>query len=111
MAIDQGAQPLSVRIRDDISRRIRAGEFAVGQKVPSLRTLADEYSVAELTVHGAIRELQHTGVLESATGRGTFVRQVPDAVLPSGDAAITVLRAEIADLRSRVEALEQGEET
>lgn len=80
----------------------------MGAKIPSLRTLAEEYGVAELTVHSAIRELQHAGVLESSTGRGTFVRRVPDAAEPSNEDTIAALRAEVADLRGRVEALEKG---
>lgn len=108
MAIDQhGAQPLSAQIRDDLSGRIRTGKFNVGEKIPSLRALAEEYGVAELTVHSAIRELQHAGVLESSTGRGTFVRRMPDDVAVSGEESIVALRAEVADLRQRVEALEK----
>lgn len=108
VAIDQhGAQPLSAQIRDDLSGRIRAGRFKVGEKIPSLRALADEYGVAELTVHSAIRELQHAGVLESSTGRGTFVRRVPDDVGVSSEESVEALRAEVADLRQRVEALEK----
>ncbi len=78
----------------------------MGEKIPSLRALAADYGVAELTVHGAIRELQHAGVLESSTGRGTFVRALPDEVASNAD-ALEALRAEVADLRERVEALEK----
>lgn len=107
--IDQhGAQPLSAQIRDDIARRIQSGEFKLGEKIPSLRALAADYGVAELTVHGAIRELQHAGVLESSTGRGTFVRSTPERHQgEAADDALASLRAEVADLRERVEALEE----
>lgn len=108
MAIDQGgAQPLSAQIRDDLSDRIRAGKFKVGEKIPSLKVLAEEYGVAELTVHSAVRELQHAGVLESSTGRGTYVRGVPDDLAVSGEEDVAALRAEVAELRHRVEALEK----
>lgn len=109
VAIDQhGSQPLSAQIRDDLSARIRSGVFKVGDKIPSLRALAEEFGVAELTVHSAIRELQHAGILESSTGRGTFVRSVPGDSAMSGQDTIAALRAEVADLRGRVEALEKG---
>lgn len=108
MAIDQqGAQSLTVKIRDDLVRRIRAQEFAVGEKVPSLRTLTAEYDVAELTVHAAIRELQHAGVLESASGRGTFVRAVPDDADAPGDPGVVALQAELTEVRSTLVDLEQ----
>lgn len=110
MPIDQqGAQPLSAQVRDDIRRRIAENEFPVGAKIPSLRTLAGDYGVAELTVHTAIKELQYEGVLESASGRGTFVRAMPSDAVRGVDvvAALDDVRAELADLRSRVEAIEQ----
>ncbi|PXY17091.1 hypothetical protein BAY59_36570 [Prauserella coralliicola] len=109
--IDQhGAQPLSTQIRDDLAKRIRAGEFKLGEKIPSLRALSADYGVAELTVHGAIRELQHAGVLESATGRGTYVRALPEDAEVSRD-AVAALRAEVDDLRARVQALEEERRT
>ncbi|MGH3631232.1 MAG: GntR family transcriptional regulator [Sciscionella sp.] len=110
MAIDQrGAQPLGMQIRDDLVRRIRADEFTVGEKIPSLRALAAHYDVAELTVHAASRELQHLGVLESSSGRGTFVRRVPDGTAtPEGGEGLADLRAEVVELRKRVDALEKS---
>lgn len=111
MAIDQhGAQPLSAQIRDDLAGRIQAGAWQVGEKIPSLKALSAEYGVAELTVHAAIRELQYTGVLESASGRGTFVKSVP-AETTTPQAGYERLSAEIAELRERVEALERGRES
>jgi GntR family transcriptional regulator len=64
--------------------------------------------VAELTVHAAVKELQHEGILESASGRGTFVRALPTPGGRTAELAETVaeLRREMTDLRSRVEALE-----
>lgn len=98
---------MTARVRSQLVERIRSGEFSVGQKIPSLRALMDEYGVAEGTVHAAIRDLQHAGVLESSTGRGTFVRRVPDKGEPSTDEALVQLRDEVADLRVRLEALER----
>jgi len=103
-----GAQSLTAQLRARLVERIRAGEFTVGQKIPSLRALMDEYDMAEGTVHSAIRDLQYAGVLESSTGRGTFVKRVPDPEEPSADEALAELKVEVADLRDRVEALERG---
>lgn len=106
MAIDQhGAEPLSAQVRNDLRRRIETGEFPVGSKIPSLRTLAGEYKIAELTVHAAIRELQNVGVLQSVSGRGTFVQNLPGDV-DEGGSAVAALQAEVAELKARVEALE-----
>nr|WP_239029453.1 GntR family transcriptional regulator [Pseudonocardia acidicola] len=101
---------MSAQVKTDIARRISSGEYTVGEKIPSLRSLAAQYSVAELTVHAAVKQLQYEGVLESASGRGTFVRAVPTTgpTAVSGDLAAVVeeLRREVAELRDRVSAIE-----
>jgi DNA-binding GntR family transcriptional regulator len=109
VAVDQNSPvPLSAQVREDIVRRIISGEYAVGDKIPSLRSLAAQYSVAELTVHAAVKALQYEGVLESASGRGTFVRARPTPGGRTDDlvAAVEELRREVADLQARVGALE-----
>lgn len=107
MAIDQNsAVSLSAQVKADIVGRIESGEYPVGEKIPSLRSLAAQHSVAELTVHAAVKELQYEGVLESSSGRGTFVRKVP--VAGAGDLAdaVEALRQEVAELRGRVSVIE-----
>lgn len=107
----QDVRPLSAQIAQDLRVRIRRGDFPVGAKFPSLRTLGREYGVAELTVHAAVRQLQHEGVLVSTSGRGTFVRELPDAAGDDGSvlAALGALRDEVRELRQRVEALEAAQ--
>ena len=110
VAIDPSdPRPLSAQITDDLRGRITAGRYAVGAKLPSLRALAKEYAVAELTVHAAVKQLQHEGVLVSTAGRGTFVRALPGEAPAAGHAEIAALREELADLRGRVEALEKAQ--
>ncbi len=60
-------------------------------------------------MHAAVKALQHEGILESASGRGTFVRTLPTETPDDTDVhtALDALRSEVADLRSRVEAIEQ----
>jgi GntR family transcriptional regulator len=107
MAIDQsGSQPLNAQVKADLVHRIRTGTYGIGEKIPSLRALAAEYGVAELTVHAAVRELQHDGVLESASGRGTFVRALPGSTDVDLATVVDTLRAELEELRERVAAIE-----
>ncbi|QGK71603.1 GntR family transcriptional regulator [Allosaccharopolyspora coralli] len=106
----QGAQPLSAQIEEDLRRQITAGEVQVGAKLPSLRSLAEDYGVAELTVHVAVKKLQHEGVLTSVSGRGTFVSAKPDDVAPSDETSeLQAIRDEVRELRMRVEAVEQSQ--
>lgn len=113
VAIDpNSAMSLSAQVKQDILSKIRSGQYRVGAKIPSLRALATDYDVAELTVHAAVKELQYEGVLESSAGRGTFVKSSPPTGMdaPSLAAEVAELRSEVADLRDRVAALESGRE-
>lgn len=107
----EDSRPLSQQIADDLRQRIAKGDFAPGQRFPSLRALSSEYDVAEMTVQQAFRELQREGLLVSMSGRGTYVRG--DAAVPpqpEGSAAILeellAIRAELKELRDRVAAHE-----
>jgi GntR family transcriptional regulator len=102
----------SAQIADDLRRRIHAGEFATDNRLPSLRALATEYEVAEMTAHAAVRQLQSEGLLAAASGRGTFVRR--SAELTSDSAPLPeqldALRREVAELRVRLDRLEESHE-
>jgi len=50
-------------IRDDLRRRITAGEFARGQVLPDLDALRLQYQVEHTTVRRALHELAAEGVL------------------------------------------------
>lgn len=67
--------PLYQRIRDDLLRRIKQGEWKPNHPLPSELALAKGYSVAPGTMRQAIQELVNDGTLERSRGRGTFVRQ------------------------------------
>ena len=111
VAIDQNsAMTLNAQVKADLVHRITTGQYPVGEKIPSLRALSEEYAVAELTVHAAVKELQYEGVLESVSGRGTFVRALPKSA-PAADLATVVaeLRTELDELRERVTALEASD--
>lgn len=110
MAINPGsALPLGAQVKADLVRKIRTGTYAVGAKIPSLKALVAEYDVAEATVHGAVRELQYEGVLESVAGRGTFVKAAPEPTAgPDLASEVADLRREVADLRERVTTLEDA---
>lgn len=106
----QSAQPLSAQIKDDLRRKISAGDVPVGEKLPSLRAMARDYGVAELTVHVAVKELQNEGVLTSTSGRGTFVSSVPEEVSASDETTdLQSIREEVRELRARVEAVERAQ--
>lgn len=57
----------------ELRRAIEAGEYAVGDKLPSEATLVRDLGVSRPVVREALRGLQALGMTESHSGRGTFV--------------------------------------
>ncbi len=79
LAIDRDAQsPLYRQIGDQIRRRIRDGAIRPGDRLPTVRALADAMGVTRLTVHRAFRALKAEGWIEATVGRGSFARAAPE---------------------------------
>ena len=113
MPIDHtAAAPLKDQLLAELTGRLAAGEFAVGQKFPSLRALADEYGVAEGTIAPAVQELQRSGLIAPSAGKGNFVIALPDPSAPTATGLpeeVRLLREEVRSLAQRVAALEAGD--
>jgi GntR family transcriptional regulator len=65
------------RIADDIRRRIRSGEWAIGQALPPRRDMAVEYQVHHQTMRLAYDLLRRTGVLDGEVRRQVTVAHPP----------------------------------
>jgi DNA-binding GntR family transcriptional regulator len=100
---------ITVQIAEDLRRRIAEGEFDEDHRMPSLRALAAEYEVAELTAHAAVKQLQSEGLIVSAPGRGTYVRASGEPTPDVADLAgqVAALQLDMAEIRRRLERLEQ----
>lgn len=99
-----------MRVAGALRQRVLEGEFPVGSRIPSLRALSEEYGVSEVTAHTAIRTLQQEDVLESTSGRGTFVKAVPAHDRARGledlRAQVDQLARDLQSLTDRVKGLE-----
>jgi len=62
------------RIAEQIKARIRAGEWAAGERLPSIPALAETFGVAKQTLQRSIDQLRVEGVLITKPGSGTYVR-------------------------------------
>jgi DNA-binding GntR family transcriptional regulator len=62
-------------VRLELLRRIDSGQYAVGEALPSMPALVEEFGVSAITVKRALRDLQPAGVLRTVPGLGTFVRE------------------------------------
>lgn len=57
-----------------ITDLIRAGEYALGDRLPSERQLAEKLRVSRTSVREALRKLETIGLVEIRQGLGIFVR-------------------------------------
>lgn len=70
----QSAQPLYLQIRDRIKRLIQSGALQPGDRLPSIRALAQDIQVSPLTVTEAYGVLEGDDLIYARPGSGYFVR-------------------------------------
>ncbi len=82
---------LHERIADELRRRVLAGVYAPGERLPALWRIAKDFGVSEPVVSMAVRELRRSGLVRSVPGRGVWVA---DAITDAGrmQTALDMLR-------------------
>lgn len=95
------AVPLHAEVAAMLRHQILSGDLAPGSRVPALRELCEQLSVARMTVVQAMNTLEEEGLIERYSGRGTFVKEV--ATL---DRHTLHMKADISQLHSMVSQLE-----
>jgi len=65
--------PLGTQLRGLIEFGIALGELPTGQRLPSVRELAERAGIAHMTVATVYRELRESGLIEAKPGAGTYV--------------------------------------
>lgn len=83
--------PISQRLADEIERQISEGAYSVGEKLPSLRELAELHQYAKNTVVAAFEILVSRGLVEPRRGSGYYVLGKPES--KRGEEAETLGRA------------------
>ncbi|MFF6940772.1 GntR family transcriptional regulator [Streptomyces lavendulae] len=113
--VEWTGKPAYQQVADQLRGRIAAGEFTASGKLPSLAELQQTYGVTATVARDAIRQLRTDGLAVSHQGKGAFLTadSVEAAKLADPAGAITELReevaglkAEVAELRERLSALE-----
>ncbi|MGO0059594.1 MocR-like pyridoxine biosynthesis transcription factor PdxR [Brevibacillus fluminis] len=69
----EGQLPKYQQIIAYIKEKIANGEWPIGSKIPSQRTLASQFKVNRSTIITAIEELTADGLIEGQMGKGTVV--------------------------------------
>ncbi len=67
------------QIQDALKDAIVAGEYGVGERLPSESELVQRFGASRLTVNLALRELQLSGLIERRAGSGSYVSAAPAA--------------------------------
>jgi DNA-binding GntR family transcriptional regulator len=65
--------PLYVQLADIIREQIRKKELS--GRVPSVRSLAQEYGIAQVTVVKSMEILKAEGLIVTVRGKGTYVNR------------------------------------
>lgn len=72
----QSPKPIYLQIRDRISRLIKSGALKSGDRLPSIRSLAESLQVNKLTIIEAYNVLEADGIVSARQGSGYFVSSV-----------------------------------
>lgn len=70
--------PMYQQIVNQITAKVIAGDWSVGQPLPSIRELASASRVSVITVKRAYAELGQAGVIVTRHGMGSFVAESPN---------------------------------
>jgi DNA-binding transcriptional regulator YhcF (GntR family) len=80
------------QIRSQVATLVETGELQPGDRLPTIRRLAEDLGVAANTVARAYRELEQSGVIETRGRGGSFV--TGDQVTRKAKAAAVAYLAE-----------------
>ncbi len=80
---------LGDRVYHLLYSRISNGDYPANQKLPSEKTLADEFGVSRPIVREALERLREQGIVHSRQGAGSFVREI--RTVPLGFARVETI--------------------
>ena len=95
--------PLYREIYADLRRRIAAGEWQVGDRLPDLGAFTEHYEASLNTVRRATTDLRDEGVLRISQGEGTFLAALPQ---PTNGELLERLRGAQVAIGDAIAALE-----
>lgn len=101
MIVIDPASPLPPfeQLRAQLVDAVATGELVAGQRLPTVRRLADDLGLAPGTVARAYRELEASGFIETRGRNGTFVSPQGDAAVRQAQRAAAAFAEQIRMLR------------
>lgn len=70
---NSSSRPIYEQITTQIKELILTGELQPGQKLPSIRALANGLRISAITTKRAYTDLEAQGFIETVQGKGSFV--------------------------------------
>jgi len=71
------AEPHWPQVAGEVRRRIEAGTYGPGERLPGTVALAAEFDVSQSTASRALASLRAEGLVYVVSGRGYYVAQAP----------------------------------
>ena len=93
------SRPIYEQIRDGLKKLIVSGAMAPDEKLPSVRTLAQQLSINPNTIQRAYNELENEGFIYSIPGKGSCASAVVDAGESRKRELVEKIRELAAELR------------
>lgn len=72
-----GNDAIYVQLMNSIKEKIICGEYKLGDKIMSERSMSLTYGINRLTVRKALQKLEEEGCVKAQQGKGTFVCSIP----------------------------------
>ena len=87
------------QLRAGLLDAVSSGELAAGERLPTVRRLAEDLGVAPGTVARAYRELEASGIIETRGRNGTFVSFDGDPAHQQAQRAAAAVAEQVRALR------------
>ncbi|MGC4105888.1 MAG: GntR family transcriptional regulator [Thermomicrobiales bacterium] len=78
-----GPLPIYHQVAMNIEQRIAAGDWQIGERLPSERDLAETYGTSRMTMRQALAVLERDGIVIRRRPGGTFVSLRPEKLAPT----------------------------
>jgi GntR family transcriptional regulator len=98
-----GGAPLYAQLTEQIKRAIAVGALSAGERLPTVKSLALDLKLNPNTVARVYRELERDGIIATAPGRGSFVREngaVGETRRAATDVAVRAVDDAVREARS-----------
>ena len=68
---------LYIQLLKSIKEKMIRGEYQIGDRLESERSMAEQYGINRMTVRRALKSLEEEGYLQARRGSGTYVVNLP----------------------------------